>query len=80
MTAPFQRASSEPARVLNALAQPLITIDGGNMVTEANVAAETFFDMGRSGLLRSRLSDLLPFGSPAFTKFAKYPCMTSETL
>ena len=36
------------------------------MVIEANVAAETFFDMGRALLLRSRLADLLPFGSPVF--------------
>jgi two-component system nitrogen regulation sensor histidine kinase GlnL len=67
MTAPFQKARSDPAKVLNALAQPLVTVDGQGMVIDANVAAETFFDIGRSALLRSRLIDLLPFGSPVFS-------------
>ena len=66
MTAPFGKARSDPAKVLNALAQPLITVDGEGMVIDANVAAETFFDMGRGALLRSRLTDLLPFASPVF--------------
>jgi two-component system, NtrC family, nitrogen regulation sensor histidine kinase GlnL len=64
MTAPFQKARSDPAKVLNALAQPLVTVDEHGMVIDANVAAETFFDTGRGALLRSRLTDLLPFGSP----------------
>ena len=64
MTAPFQKAHSDAAKVLNALAQPLITVDGQGMVIDANIAAETFFDIGRAMLLRSRLIDLLPFGSP----------------
>ncbi len=64
MTAPFNRVRVDPANVLNALAQPLFTIDDQGMVIEANVAAETFFDIGRGALLRARLTDLLPFGSP----------------
>ena len=64
MTAPFNKERADPAKVLNALAQPLITVDGQGMVIDANVAAETFFAMGRGVLLRSRLTDLLPFGSP----------------
>ena len=40
------------------------------MVIDANVAAETFFAMGRGALLRSRLTDLLPFGSPVFALVA----------
>ena len=35
-------------------------------ILEVNTAAEHFFDMGRTWLLRSRLADLLPFGSPVF--------------
>ena len=66
MTAPFNRTRADPSKVLNALAQPLITVEGQDMVIEANIAAETFFDMGRGVLLRSRLTDLLPFGSPVF--------------
>ncbi len=66
MTASFHKPRSDPAKVLNALAQPLFTVDEQDMVIEANIAAETFFDMGRALLLRSRLADLLPFGSPVF--------------
>src|ERR1700735_2540783 len=54
------------AKVWNALAQPLLTVDVQGMVIEVNAAAETFFDMGRAALLRSRLSDLIPPDSPVF--------------
>ena len=54
----------DPAKVLNALAQPLLTVDAEGWVIDVNTAAETFFDMGRSALLRARLTDLLPFDSP----------------
>jgi len=64
MTAPFNKERADPAKVLNALAQPLFTVEAQGMVIDANVAAETFFAMGRAALLRSRLIDLLPFGSP----------------
>ena len=67
MTAPFQRTRADAAKVLNSLAQPLLTVDTQGMVIEVNVAAETFFDMGRGALLRSRLTDLLPFASPVLT-------------
>ncbi len=71
MTAPFGKTRSDPAKVLNALAQPLITVDDQGMVIEANIAAETFFQMGRAALLRSRLIDLLPPGSPVFELVAE---------
>ena len=59
MTAPlFSETVRTPAKVLNALAQPLLTVDAQGMVIDVNVAAETFFDMGRGALLRSRLTDL----------------------
>ena len=60
------RKKPDPARLLNALPQPVLAIDASGAVLEVNTAAENFFDMGRSWLLRSRLSDLLPFGSPLF--------------
>ena len=44
----------------------MLAIDASGAVIEVNTAAENFFDMGRTWLLRSRLSDLLPFGSPLF--------------
>jgi two-component system nitrogen regulation sensor histidine kinase GlnL len=64
VTAAFNKERADPAKVLNALAQPLFTVEGQGMVIDANVAAETFFATGRGALLRSRLTDLLPFGSP----------------
>ena len=55
---------------MNALAQPLLTVDVQGMVIDVNVAAETFFDMGRGALLRSRLTDLIPFDSPVLALVA----------
>ncbi len=66
MTAPFAKARPDASKVLDALAQPLITVGAQDAVIEANIAAENFFDMGRGVLMRSRLNDLLPFGSPVF--------------
>ncbi|HEY4808028.1 MAG TPA: ATP-binding protein [Roseiarcus sp.] len=60
---PAQRRP-DAAKVLNALAQPLLTVDVQGMVIDVNAAAETFFDMGRGALLRSRLIDLIPPDSP----------------
>jgi two-component system nitrogen regulation sensor histidine kinase GlnL len=51
-------------RLLNALPQPILAIDSAGRVREVNSAAENFFDMGRASLQRSRLADLIPFGSP----------------
>jgi two-component system nitrogen regulation sensor histidine kinase GlnL len=64
----FQRGAPETfadaLRVLNALSQPILALDAGMRVREVNNAAEHFFDMGRSTLQRSRLEDIMPFGSP----------------
>ena len=64
MTAHTTQRRPDAAKVLNALAQPLLTVDVQGMVVEVNAAAETFFDMGRGTLLRSRLTDLFPSDSP----------------
>jgi len=55
---------ADAMHLLNALPQPVMAIDAGGHVREVNSAAEQFFDMGRATLQRSRLVDLLPFGSP----------------
>ena len=52
----------DPVRLLNALPQPVLAIGRYGAIIEVNTAAEHFFDAGRATLLRSRLSDLLPFG------------------
>ncbi len=59
-------ARPDPLRLLNALPQPVLAIHATGAIIEVNTAAETFFQMGRSMLTRSRLEDLLPFGSPVF--------------
>jgi two-component system nitrogen regulation sensor histidine kinase GlnL len=56
----------DPIRLLNALPQAVLAIDARGAIREVNTAAEHFFEIGRSVLLRSRLADLLPFGSPVF--------------
>jgi two-component system nitrogen regulation sensor histidine kinase GlnL len=59
-----QEAFSDAMRLLNALPLPVLAIDAAGRVREVNTAAENFFDMGRASLQRSRLVDLMPFGSP----------------
>jgi two-component system, NtrC family, nitrogen regulation sensor histidine kinase GlnL len=55
---------SDPMRLLNALSQPVLSLDAAGRIRDVNNAAEHFFDMGRAMLQRSRLSDIMPFGSP----------------
>jgi two-component system, NtrC family, nitrogen regulation sensor histidine kinase GlnL len=59
-----QELFADAMRLLNALPQPVLAIDAGGHVREVNTAAENFFDMGRATLQRSRLVDIMPFGSP----------------
>jgi two-component system nitrogen regulation sensor histidine kinase GlnL len=55
---------SDPMRLLNALSQPVLSLDAAGRIRDVNNAAEHFFDMGRAMLQRSRLADIMPFGSP----------------
>jgi two-component system nitrogen regulation sensor histidine kinase GlnL len=50
--------------ILNALPLAVIVIAPDGMITDANVAAEDFFDMSVAFLRRHALRDLAPFGSP----------------
>jgi two-component system nitrogen regulation sensor histidine kinase GlnL len=59
-----QDAYADSLRLLNALSQPILALDGSGHIREVNNAAEHFFDMGRAMLQRSRLDDIMPFGSP----------------
>ena len=70
MTAHPAQRRPDAAKVLNALAQPLLTVDAQGLVIDVNVAAETFFDMGRGMLVRSRLTDLIPSDSPVLALVA----------
>ena len=71
MTAHAAHEGLDAARVLNALAQPLLTVDAQGRVIDVNVADETFFDMGRATLVRSRLADLIPADSPLLALIAE---------
>jgi len=57
-------AYGDAARLLNALPQPVLALDATGRIRDVNNAAEHFFDMGRALLQRSRLDDIMPFGSP----------------
>jgi two-component system nitrogen regulation sensor histidine kinase GlnL len=50
--------------VLNALPHPVLMIAPDGKIAEANVAAESFFEVSMLLLRRHALRDLVPFGSP----------------
>src|SRR6202521_4607015 len=50
--------------VLNALPLPVIMVAADGKIADANVAAETFFEVSAPLLRRQQLKDLVPFGSP----------------
>ena len=50
--------------VLNALPLPVILVAADGKIADANVAAETFFEVSAPLLRRQELKDLVPFGSP----------------
>jgi two-component system, NtrC family, nitrogen regulation sensor histidine kinase GlnL len=50
--------------VLNSLPHPVVVIGRDGKIADANVAAETFFEVSVSLLRRHAMRDLVPFGSP----------------
>jgi len=50
--------------VLNALPHPILMVGPDGKIIEANVAAESFFEVSMLLLRRHALRDLVPFGSP----------------
>ncbi len=50
--------------ILNDLPLPVLAIGADNVVIDANAAAEAFFESSRALLVRHRIDDLVPFGSP----------------
>jgi two-component system, NtrC family, nitrogen regulation sensor histidine kinase GlnL len=50
--------------ILNALPLPVILVAADGKITDANVAAETFFEASVPLLRRHELGELVPFGSP----------------
>ena len=54
----------DAGELLNALPYPILTIGPQGRVADANAASEGFFEMSRMMLVRRRLDEILPFGSP----------------
>jgi two-component system, NtrC family, nitrogen regulation sensor histidine kinase GlnL len=50
--------------VLNSLPHPVMVIAPDGRISDANVAAESFFEVSVSLLRRNAMRDLVPFGSP----------------
>ena len=50
--------------VLNSLPHPVLMIGPDGRISDANVAAESFFEVSVSLLRRNAMRDLVPFGSP----------------
>ena len=57
-------ATGSAGTVLNALPLPVIMVASDGKISDANVAAETFFEVSAPLLRRYELKDLVPFGSP----------------
>ena len=68
MTADTKQQLENPAAALiaGALPMPVIVVGPHQQIVFVNPAAEQFFDMGAGLLLKQKLSDLIPFGSPLF--------------
>ena len=56
-------ASLDASQLLNALPQPLLAIDASGVVREVNIAAEHFFDSGRSAW---ELRSVIMFGEDSW--------------
>jgi two-component system nitrogen regulation sensor histidine kinase GlnL len=50
--------------ILNALPNPVLLIAPDGKIVDANMAAESFFEISTQFLQRQSLKELVPFGSP----------------
>src|SRR5437763_14290540 len=55
---------SESEAILNALPNPVLLIAPDGRIVDANIAAESFFEISTQFLQRQFLKELVPFGSP----------------
>jgi len=60
----YESSNILASAVAAALPMPILVVGVNGELLYANQAAEQFFDMGVGLLLRQKLADLLPFGSP----------------
>jgi two-component system nitrogen regulation sensor histidine kinase GlnL len=61
---PNEGREARGAGIAASLPMPILMVGAGDALLFANQAAEQFFDMGVGLLLKQKLADLLPFGSP----------------
>ena len=57
-------APSDSEAILNALPNPVLLIAPDDRIVDANMAAESFFEISTQFLQRQSLKELVPFGSP----------------
>src|ERR1700739_1835236 len=57
-------APSDGEAILNALPNPVILIGPDGKIVDANMAAESFFEISTQFLRRQSLKELVPFSSP----------------
>ena len=50
--------------ILNALPNPVLVVAPDGKIVDANIAAESFFEISAQFLRRQSLKELVPFGSP----------------
>ena len=55
---------SDSEAILNALPNPVLLIAPDGRIVDANIAAESFFEISTQFLRRQSLKELVPFGSP----------------
>src|SRR3979411_1061679 len=55
---------SDGEAILNALPNPVLLIAPDGKIVDANMAAESFFEISTQFLQRQSLKELVPFGSP----------------
>ena len=60
----FQPVLSDGEAILNALPNPVLLVAPDGKIVDANMAAESFFEISAQFLQRQSLKELVPFGSP----------------
>src|SRR6202042_2938560 len=55
---------SDGEAILNALPNPVLLVAPDGKIVDANMAAESFFEISTQFLRRQSLKELVPFGSP----------------
>ena len=60
------KSAADVSSILDALPNPIFTVDETGRICYANMASEQFFEIGRARLSEMKLTDLVPADSPLF--------------